>query len=58
VEPDQLMTLQFTSGSAGALKNCMLTQRYWVTIGLTRAQQGPLLQRILIDMPFHYMGGQ
>jgi long-subunit acyl-CoA synthetase (AMP-forming) len=56
VEPDQLMTLQFTSGSAGAPKNCMLTQRYRVTIGLTRAQQGPLLQRILIDMPFHYMG--
>jgi crotonobetaine/carnitine-CoA ligase len=58
VDPDQLMTLQFTSGSTGAPKGCMLTQRYWVTIGLARVQQGPALQCILIDMPFHYMGGQ
>lgn len=58
VEPDQLMTLQFTSGSTGAPKGCMLTQRYWTTIARTRAQQGPAAPRILIDMPFHYMGGQ
>jgi len=57
-EPDQLMTLQFTSGSTGMPKACMLTHRYWLTIGLARMQQGPPVQRMLIDMPFHYMGGQ
>lgn len=55
---DQTMTLQFTSGSTGAPKACVLTHRYWVTIGSTRAHQGPSVQRMLIDMPFHYMGGQ
>src|SRR5690606_14199010 len=53
-----LMTLQFTSGSTGAPKACMLPQEYWVLITHIRAAQGPQLGRILIDMPFHYMGGQ
>jgi crotonobetaine/carnitine-CoA ligase len=55
---DRLMTLQFTSGSTGMPKACMLTHRYWITIGLIRQQQGPPVRRLLIDMPFHYMGGQ
>ena len=58
VETDALMTLQFTSGSTGAPKGCMLTHRYWLTIALVRASQGPQVGRLLIDMPFHYMGGQ
>ena len=57
-DPDTLMTLQFTSGSTGAPKACMLTHRYWVIIGLVRSHQGPPVERMLIDMPFHYMGGQ
>ncbi len=57
-DPDALMTLQFTSGSTGAPKACMLTHRYWVIIGLVRSHQGPPVERMLIDMPFHYMGGQ
>jgi acyl-CoA synthetase (AMP-forming)/AMP-acid ligase II len=58
VASDALMTLQFTSGSSGAAKGCMLTHRYWSVIGLVRARQGPAVERLLIDMPFHYMGGQ
>ena len=58
VDTDTLMTLQFTSGSTGAPKGCMLTHRYWLTIAAVRASQGPPVGRILIDMPFHYMGGQ
>jgi crotonobetaine/carnitine-CoA ligase len=58
IEPDELMTLQFTSGSTGAPKGCMLTHRYWITIGRVRSIQGPPVERMLIDMPFHYMGGQ
>jgi len=57
-EPDRLHSLQFTSGSTGAPKACMLTHRYWVQIAHVRAQQGPPVARMLIDMPFHYMGGQ
>jgi crotonobetaine/carnitine-CoA ligase len=57
-DTDQLMTLQFTSGSTGAPKGCMLTHRYWLTIALARVSQGPPVRRMLIDMPFHYMGGQ
>ena len=57
-DTDALMTLQFTSGSTGAPKGCMLTHRYWVTIARIRAVQGPPVERMLIDMPFHYMGGQ
>jgi len=56
--PGDLMSLQFTSGSTGAPKACMLPQEYWVLITHIRAAQGPRLNRILIDMPFHYMGGQ
>jgi crotonobetaine/carnitine-CoA ligase len=57
-EPDRLLSLQFTSGSTGAPKACMLTHRYWVQFAHVRAQQGPYVGRMLIDMPFHYMGGQ
>jgi acyl-CoA synthetase (AMP-forming)/AMP-acid ligase II len=55
---DRLMTLQFTSGSTGAPKGCMLPHRYWTTIALVRANQAPPVERMLVDMPFHYMGGQ
>ncbi len=58
VATDRLMTLQFTSGTTGAPKGCMLSHRYWLTIALVRANQGPAVERLLIDMPFHYMGGQ
>lgn len=58
VQMDSLVTLQFTSGSTGAPKGCMLTHRYWLTIAVVRASQGPTVGRVLIDMPFHYMGGQ
>jgi crotonobetaine/carnitine-CoA ligase len=57
-DPDELMTLQFTSGSTGAPKACMLPHRYWTTIAKVRAHQGPPVERMLVDMPFHYMGGQ
>ncbi|HZP77793.1 MAG TPA: class I adenylate-forming enzyme family protein [Pseudolabrys sp.] len=58
IDPDALMTLQFTSGSTGAPKACMLPHLYWTTIAAVRAQQGPPVTRMLVDMPFHYMGGQ
>lgn len=55
---DTLVNLQFTSGSTGSPKACMLPQRYWIVLALARAAQGPPIGRMLLDMPFHYMGGQ
>ncbi|MBN9885862.1 class I adenylate-forming enzyme family protein [Salipiger abyssi] len=58
VGAETLVNLQFTSGSTGRPKACMLPQSYWLVLAAARAVQGPALTRILLDMPFHYMGGQ
>ncbi|MBJ7600666.1 class I adenylate-forming enzyme family protein [Candidatus Nephthysia bennettiae] len=58
IDPDRLLSIQFTSGSTGLPKGCMLSQRYWVTIGRVRAAHGLPSERFLADMPLHYMGGQ
>jgi acyl-coenzyme A synthetase/AMP-(fatty) acid ligase len=58
VDPDQTLSIMFTSGSTGLPKGCLLSQRYWVTIGRVRAAHGVPLDRFLADMPLHYMGGQ
>ena len=57
-EPDDLLTLQFTSGSTGFPKGCMLSHLYWTMIGKVRSRQGPPVERILLDLPIYYMGGQ
>ncbi|HXJ80297.1 MAG TPA: class I adenylate-forming enzyme family protein, partial [Candidatus Methylomirabilis sp.] len=56
VDLDQLASIQFTSGSTSAPKGCMLSHRYWLVIGSVRWQQGPPVSRLLVDLPFHYMG--
>jgi acyl-CoA synthetase (AMP-forming)/AMP-acid ligase II len=58
VDLDQLASIQFTSGSTSFPKGCMLSHRYWLVIGSVRARQGPPVSRLLVDLPFHYMGGQ
>jgi acyl-CoA synthetase (AMP-forming)/AMP-acid ligase II len=57
VGPETLMCIQYTSGSTGFPKGCMLTQDYWLVLGLVRAHQGPPPRRLLIDKPMSYMGG-
>ncbi len=58
VGPDDLATIQYTSGTTGLPKGCMLTHRYWLIIGKVLARRGPTVERLLLDLPLHYLGAQ
>jgi crotonobetaine/carnitine-CoA ligase len=59
VELDDLLNIQFTSGTTGFPKGCMLTQRYWLTSGKVNAfRDGRRYERILASTPFYYMDPQ
>lgn len=53
---DTLLSIQYTSGSTGFPKGCMLTQDYWLILAYVRSRQGPAPKRVLIDKPLSYMG--
>ena len=56
---DDLLNIQYTSGTTGFPKGCMLTQRYWLTIGKVNARRdGVVYERILASTPFFYMDPQ
>jgi len=56
---DDLMNIQFTSGTTGFPKGCMLSHRYWLTIGLINARRDfRRYERILAATPFFYMDPQ
>ncbi|MFG2044941.1 class I adenylate-forming enzyme family protein [Dactylosporangium sp. NPDC048998] len=53
-----VVNIQFTSGTTGMPKGCLLTHQYWVEFG---AYAGALFddpQRLLADHPFYYMQNQ
>jgi crotonobetaine/carnitine-CoA ligase len=59
VDCDDLMNIQYTSGTTGFPKGCMLTHRYWLTMGKVNAQRdGVVYERILASTPFFYMDPQ
>ena len=59
VEPDDLLNIQYTSGTTGFPKGCMLTQRYWIVSGHSNAHRdGKRYERILATTPFYYMDPQ
>jgi acyl-CoA synthetase (AMP-forming)/AMP-acid ligase II len=55
VECDDLINIQYTSGTTGFPKGCMLTHRYWLRSAIQRARDGHLRTRILAATPFFYM---
>ena len=56
---DDLLNIQFTSGTSGFPKGCMLTQRYWISAGKVNAfRDGRSYKRILASTPFFYMDPQ
>jgi crotonobetaine/carnitine-CoA ligase len=59
VGADDLLNIQYTSGTTGFPKGCMLTQRYWLIAGKVNAfRDGSRYGRILAPMPFFYMDPQ
>lgn len=57
-DTETLMSIQYTSGTTGFPKGCLLTQDYWLVLGWVRSHQGPPPRRLLIDKPLSYMGGK
>ena len=56
---DDLMNIQYTSGTTGLPKGCLLTQRYWLTCGKAySACDGQSYRNILAGNPFFYMTPQ
>ena len=59
VNHDDLLNIQYTSGTTGMPKGCMLPQRYWLSSGMVNAfRDGRRYERILASTPFHYMDPQ
>ncbi|MEW1648719.1 class I adenylate-forming enzyme family protein [Streptomyces sp. NPDC091219] len=56
-DPGEVVNIQFTSGTTGLPKGCLLTHTYWIQIGVYGSALGDA-QRILADHPFYYMQNQ
>jgi acyl-CoA synthetase (AMP-forming)/AMP-acid ligase II len=60
-EIDDLVNIQYTSGTTGFPKGCMLTHRYWLTLSLVAAMRGGQDEQatnILVAQPYFYMDPQ
>ncbi|MGX5653342.1 class I adenylate-forming enzyme family protein [Geodermatophilus nigrescens] len=58
VDPLEVVNIQFTSGTTGLPKGCLLTHEYWLELGLTGGALDPESVRLLADHPFYYMQNQ
>ncbi|MGE0799713.1 MAG: class I adenylate-forming enzyme family protein [Lautropia sp.] len=56
---DDLLNIQYTSGTTGFPKGVLQAQRYWITQSRVNAfRDGLAYERILISTPFYYMDPQ
>jgi long-chain acyl-CoA synthetase len=57
--PDDVLNIQYTSGTTGFPKGCLLTHRYWLQCAKTHAGcDGRAYARMLAPTPFFYMTPQ
>lgn len=60
VHGSDLLNIQYTSGTTGFPKGCMLTHDYWIrtgyTLAITRGEE-PGIDNVLVWAPFFYMDG-
>ncbi|TIC86666.1 ATP-dependent acyl-CoA ligase [Nocardioides sp. GY 10127] len=60
-DPDAVVNVQYTSGTTGRPKGCVLTHRYWTTLGASMLTGFPRLTAddvLLTAQPFHYVDPQ
>jgi crotonobetaine/carnitine-CoA ligase len=55
---DDLVNIQYTSGTTGFPKGCMLTHEYWLTVGFPAVRKVTEEDVFLSVQPFYYMDPQ
>lgn len=53
-----VVNIQFTSGTTGMPKGCLLTHEYWIDFGVYSSGLFDQPKRLLADHPFYYMQNQ